>query len=127
MSRSVSAVRVWSLALMVVGFPGDTAAPRWTATGWFACDRCAPARLRSPRIGPTNRECTQRCIAEGANLVFIAEKTRTILQVANPDLAKGQEGHYVQVTGSVDKLGKTLRLGSVNVLERYIAKCGRPG
>jgi len=46
--------------------------------------------------------------------------------VTNPEAAKGQESHYVQVTGAIDAQAQTLTVGSVNVLKEYVAKCGRP-
>jgi len=47
-----------------------------------------------------------------------------VLRVANADAAKGQEGHYVRVTGSLD--GESLRVSSVEVLKEYVASCARP-
>jgi hypothetical protein len=49
-----------------------------------------------------------------------------VLSVANPAAAKGQESHYVRVTGAIDEDAHTLTVGAVKVLREYIAKCGRP-
>jgi hypothetical protein len=99
-----------------------------TVVGWFSCDRCAPAaRVKAKHISPANRECVQKCVSEGAGLVFLDEKARAVLQVTNPEAAKGQESHYVQVTGAIDAQAHTLTVSSVKVLKEYVAKCGRPG
>ena len=95
-----------------------------TVTGWFSDELCARPRVRAGRIGPTNRECAQKCLAQGAAMVFIDEEAQRILRVANADAAKGQEGHYVRVTGSLD--GESLRVSSVEVLKEYVASCARP-
>ena len=36
-------------------------------TGWFSDERCAGLR----KIGPNDRDCVQKCLEEGARLVFI--------------------------------------------------------
>jgi len=95
-----------------------------TATGWFSDELCARPRVKAGRIGPTNRECAQKCLAQGAAMVFIDEEAQRILRVANADAAKGQEGHYVRVTGSLG--GESLRVASVEVLKEYVASCARP-
>jgi hypothetical protein len=99
--------------------------PAATTTGWFACDRCAPARLKAAELRPVNRECAQRCLADGAKMLFINEKPKGLLRVLNPAIAKGQEGHYVRVTGSIDSTYGTLNVESIKVLEEYVAYCAR--
>ena len=97
-----------------------------TRTGWFSDETCATSRVKSGAIGPTNRECAQKCIANGARMVFIDEKARTLYFVDNPDAAKDQESHYVQVAGTLDAASKTLHVSSVKVLETYKATCQVP-
>lgn len=125
--RLIPPVLVVCLNVAALGFAGSDSVGDSALRGWFACDRCAPGKMKTQPIRPPNRECAQRCIAEGATLVFIDEKTRTILKVANPEAARGQESHYVEVSGTVDARGKILRVESVKMLERFVAKCGRPG
>lgn len=95
-----------------------------TILGWFADELCATQRVKAGRIGPTNRECAQRSISQGAKMVFIDEKAAKIYVVANPEAAKGQESHYVRVTGSLD--ADMLVVESVEVLKEYVASCRRP-
>jgi hypothetical protein len=99
---------------------------KYTATGWFSCDRCAVSRVKSGRVGPTNRECAQKCLAEGALMVFLDEKAAALFQVDNPEQARGQESHYVRIHGTVDPDVKTVHVDSVEVLQTYVASCGLP-
>src|SRR5687767_13450286 len=84
--------------------------PQVTLTGWIACDRCAPARLKAAQLGPVNRDCAQRCIAEGAQVVLIDESARRLLKVTNPEATKGQESHYVRLTGLLDASANALQV-----------------
>lgn len=117
---------VAALALSVATFARAAEPETATVTGWFSDDRCAPSRVKAGLVGPTNRECAQRCIAHGAAVVFIDEAAKGIRRVANPEAAKGQEGNYVRVTGTIDEELGVLRVGSVEVLSEYVAACTRP-
>jgi hypothetical protein len=97
-----------------------------TATGWFSDESCATERVKAGRIGPTGRSCTRECLAKGVRMAFIDEKARAVLRVENPAAARGQEGAYVRVTGSVDAARKTLHVDSVKVLKPYAATCDAP-
>ena len=97
-----------------------------TRTGWFSDDRCAVGRVEHGSIGPTNRDCSQKCLREGARMVFIDEKAKAVFFVDNPDAARGQEGHYVQAVGRMDQGAKTFRVESVKVLKEYVASCSVP-
>ncbi len=125
MTLFLSAVCIALLAASSVAM-GSSMTPT-TSTGWFACDRCAPARLKAAQLRPVNRDCAQRCLADGAKMVFINETPKGLLRVLNPEVAKGQEGHYTRVTGSIDSAAGTLRVNSVKVLEEYVAFCSRRG
>ena len=114
--------------LLITVFPllsaGETA-PSTTLTGWFIDEWCAPARLKAKTLGPVNRECAQRCIAEGAKVVFLDQTSRRILPVANAQPTRGQESHYVRVVGSLDS-SRGLHVKAVEVLEEYRASCALP-
>lgn len=95
-------------------------------TGWFVDEWCAPARLKVRPLRPTNRECAQRCIDQGAKVVFLDETAQRILLVANPEIAKDQESHYVWVVGSLDASSQTLYVKTFEVLKKYSASCALP-
>lgn len=93
-------------------------------TGWFSDEGCAAARVKSGQIGPTGRACAQKQIANGAAVVFLDEEGKRLLRVANSEVARGSESHYVRVNGTLD--GETLRVTSLEVLKEYAPSCGRP-
>jgi hypothetical protein len=127
MQRTLVTVIAFALVGAVTAPSEESPRGQSTVVGWFTCDRCAPAaRVKAKHISPANRECVQKCVSEGAGLVFLDEKARAVLRVSNPQAAKGQESHYVQVTGTIDAPAHTLTVSSVNVLKEYVAKCGRP-
>jgi len=75
--------------------------------------------------GPVNRDCAQRCIADGAKVVLIDESARRLLKVTNPEATRGQESHHVRITGALDANAKALQVASVTVLEEYVPFCAR--
>ena len=100
--------------------------PAGSRTGWFGDERCAVARVKSGSVGPSNRECAQKCIKDGAKMVFVDEKAKDVYFVENPETAKGQESHYVRVAGRLNPEAKTFHVASVEVLDEYRASCKAP-
>lgn len=110
-------------ALLLPALAAGTDGAPVTRTGWFADEKCATARSKDGRVGPPGRTCTQECIRKGVKVVFIDEKTKELFRVENPALTKGQESDHVEIRAVLDPGGKTLRVESVKVLEKYVAKC----
>ena len=94
--------------------------------GWFSDEGCAKGRVANGEFGPNGRDCVQKCIREGAKMVFVDETARKMYYVDNPDVAKGQESHYVEVAGSVNAEKQTFHVASVKVLKEYAASCAVP-
>ena len=115
-----------SIAAPAAAVGGDTSPAAYTATGWFACDRCSRARVADGRTGPSDRACAQRCIARGEAVVFVDENAVASFRITNPESVKGQESHYVRVRGTFDPTANTLEVGSFEVLKTFVPKCGRP-
>ena len=127
MQRAFFTLVAFALVGAVTAPSAESSRGQSTVVGWFSCDRCAPAaRVKAKQISPANRECVQKCVSDGAGMVFLDERARAVLRVTNPEAAKGQESHYVQVAGTVDADAHTLTVNSVKVLKEYVAKCGRP-
>lgn len=124
LTRSLRVAFFSSLAFSALAIAQNDAAN--VRTGWFSDDRCAVPRVEHGSIGPTNRDCSRKCLREGARMVFIDEKAKAVFFVDNPDAARGQEGHYVQASGNLDPTAKTFRVESVKVLKEYVASCGVP-
>jgi len=94
--------------------------------GWFSDEGCAKSKVESGKLGPNGRDCVQKCLREGAKMVFVDETAKKMYYVDNPDVAKGQESHYVEVAGSLNAEKQTLHLASVKVLKEYVASCAVP-
>lgn len=124
MKRSFPLVLCLSAVLVAAALAGDHSAG--ARTGWFGDERCAVGRVKSGSVGPSNRECAQKCIREGAKMVFVDEKAKDVYFVENPEAAKGQESHYVRVAGKLNPEAKTFHVSSVEVLDEYRASCKAP-
>jgi len=112
------------LALPLLASGAQAPVLDYTATGWFSCDACAVSKVNSGRLGPSNRDCSLKCLAEGAKLVFLDEKAASMFHVDNPEAAKEQVSHYVRVRGTLDSQTKTVHVASVEVLKEYVSSCG---
>jgi hypothetical protein len=97
-----------------------------TATGWFGCDKCSPARVKSDPPGPPGQECARKCIKDGAKVVFIDENRKALFTVDNPEATRGIESDYVEFTGTMNAEAKTVHVDSVTVKKKYVASCGVP-
>lgn len=97
-----------------------------THKGWFSDEGCAKGRVANGEFGPNGRDCVQKCIREGAKMVFVDETAKKMYYVDNPDLAKGNESHYVEVAGSVNVENQSFHVASVKVLKEYVASCSVP-
>jgi hypothetical protein len=97
-----------------------------TLTGWFSDERCAPARLTVAKLGPSNPDCSETCIKNGAAAVFISESGREILKIKNHPKVIDDLGYHVEVTGALDRESHTLTVQSVKQLSYEGAACARP-
>jgi len=92
--------------------------------GWLTDEACARGRAAGDKYTGGNPDCARRCVAEGQRIVLALPQEKRLLVVANPELAKGNVGNYVEVDGAVD--ADTIRLRSVRMLEEGVAACAAP-
>ena len=59
------------------------------------------------------RECTVKCIKEGAKYVFVNDADKKVYAIADQDKVAEHAGHHVAVKGSVD--GDTITVSSVEM------------
>lgn len=114
------------LSLLLASVLAAADATAVTHKGWFSDEGCAKGRVANGEFGPNGRDCVQKCIREGAKMVFVDETAKKMYYVDNPDVAKGQESHYVEVAGSLNAEKQTLHVASVKVLKEYVASCAVP-
>jgi len=119
---------ILAIGLLLVTWPlaaaaGDVSV---TATGWFGCDKCSPARVKADPPGPPGQECARKCIKDGAKVLFIDENRKALFTVDNPEATRGIESDYVEFTGTMNAEAKTVHVNSVTVKKKYVASCGVP-
>lgn len=58
--------------------------------------------------------CMTKCLGKGAKAVIVTDSDQKVVNVANPDVLKGHEGHHVAVTGEMT--GDTIHIDNVKML-----------
>lgn len=58
--------------------------------------------------------CMTKCLAKGAKAVIVTDGDQKVMNVDNPDVLKGHEGHHVAATGSMN--GDSIHIDSVKML-----------
>jgi hypothetical protein len=97
-----------AIALASLMIPGAIAAATTGSwTGWVSDAKCGASKI--------DAACVKKCEEAGSPLVFVNDKDKSVLQVANQDVLKGHEGHHIKVKGSVD--GDTLTVTSVSMMK----------
>lgn len=77
-------------------------------TGWIADTKCG---AKAAHDGA--RECTIKCVKEGAKYVFVNDEDKKVYIIDAQDKVGDHAGHHVKVTGSVE--GDTLKLSSIEM------------
>ena len=58
--------------------------------------------------------CMTKCLGKGAKAVIVTDSDQKIVNVDNPDVLKGHEGHHVAVTGQMT--GDSIHIENVKML-----------
>jgi len=58
--------------------------------------------------------CMTKCLGKGAKAVIVTDGDQKVVNVDNPDVLKGHEGHHVAVTGELT--GDTIHIESVKMI-----------
>jgi hypothetical protein len=58
--------------------------------------------------------CMTKCLGKGATAVIVSDSDQKVINVDNPDVLKGHEGHHVAVTGEMT--GDSMHIDSVKML-----------
>jgi hypothetical protein len=78
-------------------------------SGWVSDEKCGAKDI-------DNADCAKKCAEAGSKLVFVSEKDKSVINVDNPDVLKGHEGHHVRVTGKLEN--GTLHVDKVDMLKQ---------
>jgi hypothetical protein len=100
--------RIFAIVAMVAMFSlaASAAAKKGTWSGWVGDEKCGTG---------VKADCVKKCLDAGEKMVFVTDKTRKVVAVANPELLKDHAGHHVRVKGTLDN--DTLTVASVTMLK----------
>ncbi|HYL61287.1 MAG TPA: DUF5818 domain-containing protein [Candidatus Methylomirabilis sp.] len=79
-----------------------------TWTGWISDSKCG---VKAAHDGA--RECTVKCVKEGAKYVFVNDEDKKVYAIDAQDKVADHAGHHVKLTGTVE--GDTLKLTSIDM------------
>lgn len=99
MGQELNSVMIkWNLqvfALVAMATAGANAAD---LKGWISDATCGTGNASS---AAASRECTDRCIKNGAAPVFVTEADQKVYQVSDAELAKKHTAGKVMITGEI--------------------------
>jgi uncharacterized protein DUF5818 len=98
-----AAATMIGLFASAMAFAGDG-----TWTGYIADSKCG---AKAAHEGA--RECTIKCVKEGAKYVFVNDADKKVYAIDNQDKVGDHAGHHVTVKGSAE--GDTLKLSSIEM------------
>jgi hypothetical protein len=101
MKRAVSMVTLVCF-LSLGAFAYDAQKGSWK--GWVSDEKCGAAGASAAKA-----DCTKKCIEGGQKIVFVKDKDKSVLAVANPEALKGHEGHHIKVKGTVENGALTVQ------------------
>jgi type 1 fimbria pilin len=87
-----------------------SAADKTTTVNGYVSDSNCGAKGASA----SHAACMSKCLSKGAKAVIVTDSDQKVVNVANPDVLKGHEGHHVAVTGELT--GDTIHIDNVKML-----------
>jgi len=87
--------KIFAIAAMVAMFSlaASAAGKKGTWTGWVGDEKCG-AQVKA--------DCAKKCLDAGEKMVFVTDKDKQVIPVANPEALKDHAGHHVKVKGTLD-------------------------
>jgi len=98
------------VGLYVISMTALAAAADMTWAGWISDAKCGAKHANG-----ANADCAKKCIGMGEKPVLVTDNDQKVVNIANPDAVKGDEGHHVQVTGTMNSDG-SLQVAKVTML-----------
>ncbi len=102
---SFAAVSVMFLMIAVASAADKTT----TVNGYVSDSNCGAKGANA-----SHAACMTKCLGKGAKAVIVTDSDQKVVNVANPDVLKGHEGHHVAVTGEMT--GDTIHIDNVKML-----------
>ncbi len=102
---SFAAVSVVFLMVAVASAADKTT----TVNGYVSDSNCGVKGANA-----SHAACMTKCLGKGAKAVIVTDSDQKIVNVDNPDVLKGHEGHHVAVTGQMT--GDSIHIENVKML-----------
>ena len=101
-------LRIAGLAAATLFVATFTMAADGSWTGYITDSKCGAAAAHEGA-----RECTIKCVKEGAKYVFVHDGDKKVYAIDAQDKVAEHAGHHVTVKGTID--GETLKLQSIEM------------
>ena len=98
-----------ALSLVLFKVALASAADSTTVNGYVSDSMCGAKGANAGHAA-----CMTKCLAKGAKAVIVTDGDSKVLNVENPDVLKGHEGHHVAATGHVE--GDSIHIENVKML-----------
>jgi hypothetical protein len=98
-----------ALAVLFFIIGSAIAAEKTTVNGYVSDSMCGAKGANA-----SHAACMKKCLGKGAKAVIVTDKDQQVLNVDNPDVLQGHEGHHVAATGEVN--GDSIHIDSVKML-----------
>src|SRR3984893_18571718 len=102
---SFAAVSVMFFMIAVASAADKTA----TVNGYVSDSNCGVKGANA-----SHAACMTKCLGKGAKAVIVTDSDQKVVNVDNPDMLKGHEGHHVAVTGELT--GDSIHIENVKML-----------
>jgi type 1 fimbria pilin len=102
---SFAAVSVMFLMIAVASAADKTT----TVNGYVSDSNCGAKGANA-----SHAACMTKCLGKGAKAVIVTDSDQKVVNVDNPDVLKGHEGHHVAVTGEMT--GDSIHVENVKML-----------
>jgi type 1 fimbria pilin len=102
---SFAAVSIMFLMVAVASAADKTT----TVNGYVSDSNCGVKGANA-----SHAACMTKCLGKGAKAVIVTDSDQKIVNVDNPDVLKGHEGHHVAVTGQMT--GDSIHIENVKML-----------
>ena len=102
---SFAAVSVMFLMVAVASAADKTT----TVNGYVSDSNCGVKGANA-----SHAACMTKCLGKGAKAVIVTDSDQKLVNVDNPDVLKGHEGHHVAVTGQMT--GDSIHIENVKML-----------
>ena len=90
----------------LLALPLAAAGTKGSWTGWVTDSKCGAKGAKAE-----HKACSEKCVGEGAKLVFYNNADKKLYSLDNQDAAKANLGYEVKVTGEAD--GSAIKVESI--------------